>query len=812
MKPFHYLCLLPLLTIAGYASPIKEAEKMLRAGDAVGVLTVLSGEKCPESYFWKGRALVELNRMKEAVDYLSKVPETHELYPYAAKALLYCAWQSPDVEFSSVVPPLAACRNAEISQLAAAALAEFWLQQPESQDNTALELLRGMAEKSPDFTPILNLLEIENLRQKKKFQEAIRLCRNMEENRELPLEIRQRVRLALAEVYYAQEAAGLPEREDSPADILSGITGKDADNEEESENLITEAKGEETLLHFISTNPESPLLTEAFRRLAAHKAFSTGKYARERLKEWIQDAEKPRRASISLLILQHIINQSNPEKMAPDNSCANTALSLFPREKATQFILLEHVRNLLAHENTSEAAKYLAHVTLDSPYSSFYAASILADSNPQQAGIRFRDCAKTAPEALRPAAFANSLICALRVGDKKLEEEILNYPYFTPEAKAEVYAALFLHHADKDTVLARKALQELQKTPYQANGFMVDFLLDKAWFSMNDSALMVEQELAHADTKLFLPNQLLRYYMIRETAMRKAAPADRRAETEDRISELIKHAIRTTGITHLNQQLRFHLAHLFSKRSQHADAYLQLMELHQISHNGHMAAQSLFHAAHEKELIGTKESLKEAVSLYALCAEKYADLLVPATIQQANVLIRIGKGEEAESLLKHLLIKAEQLPPELRTLARITLSGKHALEGTPEGLQRAKEVGEECIRDTTLPTKWRCAALLHHAAICSRSGDFREAYQNYMDVLALKPADRDGATDKEWNTFHQAGIGAVASLLELKQFQEAADLADSISNWKSSSGRTRKLKRYAEWATYIRQTNFLRGK
>ncbi len=811
MKPFHYLYLLFLVPTFAGATPIKEAEQKLREGDAVGVLTVLSKEDGPESNFWKGRALVELQRMKEAAEFLLKVPETHKLYPFAAKALLYCAWQSPEVEFSSVVPTLAASQHPEVAKIAAAALAEYWLQQPESQDNTALELLRTMAKTSPEFFPVLQLLEVENLRQKRKYDDAVRLCKTIEENRDFSTEIRQRARLALAEVYYAQEANGFPDtKEADHGNFLTTAAASEAEGEEPN-NPLAEGKGEETLLHFISTNPESPLLTEAFRRLAAHKAFTTGKFARERLKEWIEDTEKPQRAALSLLILQYLINQDNPEHIAPDSSCANTALSLFPREKATQQILLEQVRYLLERGNNEEASKYLAHITLNSPYKTFYTATILAESDTMRAGEMFRECARIAQGNLRPAAFANSLICALRSGNKALEQEILNYAYFTPEAKAEVYAALFLHYIGKDSIEARKALLQLQTIPYQASDFMIDFLLDRVWFNLDDSPLMAEQELAHANTKNFLPRQLLRYYMMREVALRKASPADRRAETEGRICELITQAIETTRNRNLNQKLRFHLAHLLSRRKQHADAYQQLMELHNLAGNGRMAAQSLFHAAHEKELIGTADSLAEAAGIYSLCAEKYEELRIPASIQQAAVLIRIGKGDEAESLLKYLLSKEETISPELRAFIRITLSNKYALDGTEESMQKALQVGAQSLQDSSLPEKWRYIALLHHAAVCSRKGDFRAAFKDYTDVLSLKPANRDGATDKEWGIFHQAAIGAVASLLELEQYKEAADLADQISDWKSDSGRTRKLKRYAEWATYIRQTNFLKS-
>ena len=76
-----------------------------------------------------------------------------------------------------------------------------------------------------------------------------------------------------------------------------------------------------------------------------------------------------------------------------------------------------------------------------------------------------------------------------------------------------------------------------------------------------------------------------------------------------------------------------------------------------------------------------------------------------------------------------------------------------------------------------------------------------------MAILEMNPVSKAGATDRDWSVFHQAAIGAVDSLLELKQFREAANLADRFSGWKSD----RKMKRYAEWATYIRQTNFLRN-
>ena len=178
MKPTSLL-LLALLAGTTAMADTQQAETLLRDGRAADALDALHGFDTPEAAFWRGRALIELGRLQEASEALQQVPTEHTLYPYAAKGLLYCAWKSNRVDFAVVATPMVTSDNKEIATLATAALAEHWLRQPNSQDNSALERLRQLAKEQPKLQSLLRLLEIDNLRNSGDFENAIAQCKAM---------------------------------------------------------------------------------------------------------------------------------------------------------------------------------------------------------------------------------------------------------------------------------------------------------------------------------------------------------------------------------------------------------------------------------------------------------------------------------------------------------------------------------------------------------------------------------------------------------------------------------------------------------
>ena len=235
---------------------IAQAERLVRNEHYAEALdTIPAEDKSSEALYWKGQALLHLERLPEAALALSGVSKDSPLYPYAAKGTLYCAWKSPSLNFVEMVAPLTASPNEEIATLALAALAEHQLRHTRKGDTSTLDTLRKLSQSHPDLEPLVKLLDLEAMRRQGKYDQALQYGRQLEDDPAYPALMKQRVRLALSDVYYDKEAS------------LKGTELQEGDEDDEG-------RGEETLLQFISSNPDSPLLEEAFRRLDERQAFT----------------------------------------------------------------------------------------------------------------------------------------------------------------------------------------------------------------------------------------------------------------------------------------------------------------------------------------------------------------------------------------------------------------------------------------------------------------------------------------------------------------------------------------------------------
>lgn len=214
-------------------------EESVREGDAAAALAALratpqpgSAEQgSPQDAYWRGRALAMLGRPVEAAEFFQQVPREHRLHPYAARGLIYCAWTSPELPFEQLITPLTTSPDAEVASLALAALAEHQLRFTDEPDTFALTRLKEKARQDSSLEPVVRLLTLHLYRRRGDYDGGIEYGKQLEQDASLPLLMRQRVRLAMAELYYAKERA---------------------------EASADEGKGEETLLQFITANAESP--------------------------------------------------------------------------------------------------------------------------------------------------------------------------------------------------------------------------------------------------------------------------------------------------------------------------------------------------------------------------------------------------------------------------------------------------------------------------------------------------------------------------------------------------------------------------
>jgi tetratricopeptide (TPR) repeat protein len=142
-------------------------------------------------------------------------------------------------------------------------------------------------------------------------------------------------------------------------------------------------------------------------------------------------------------------------------------------------------------------------------------------------------------------------------------------------------------------------------------------------------------------------------------------------------------------------------------------------------------------------------------------------------------------------------------------MAHAVLANSQALLGTPEGRLKAVEIASEAVNDSTLPRWWKFRALLHHGTLCARAGMNEEALRDYETIIDMEPASGENPTSAEWHILYSASSSAVLQLLHLKRYAEAADMCDRIAKWNKEYADPAKRKQFADWAQFIRQTNFV---
>jgi tetratricopeptide (TPR) repeat protein len=251
------------------------------------------------------------------------------------------------------------------------------------------------------------------------------------------------------------------------------------------------------------------------------------------------------------------------------------------------------------------------------------------------------------------------------------------------------------------------------------------------------------------------------------------------------------------------------MACLQSAQGEHADALRTLSTLVRKYPKGDFAPRALYMSARESEFIGTQDSLRQAIQLYTSCAERSETLAAKATIRKAAVMLRLGEHEESEYLIVQLLRQNPNLRAEDKLMANAVMANNKALLGTREGSLEAVEISGKALEDQQLPRWWRFRAFLHHATLCSRAGLYEKALNAYQEVFAMKPASSENPSEAEWHILYSAGSDAIMQLLYLERFADAANMADSIAEWNKDKANPAKRKQFSDWASYIRQTNFV---
>ncbi len=784
---------------------IAVAEQLLRDGKPTEALAELQlAPHSPAAMYWKGRALVELNRLPQAVSMFREVASDSVFFPYAAKGILYCAWLSPQLDFVEYVAPLTACDNKEIATLAQAALAEHQLRYTTHGDVSTLEPLRALAAEDAGLQPVVDLLNIEEFRRQKQFEQAITACREMESNPNIPLIMKQRARLALAEVYYDK------------AELAKAMAAASPNGELDDEEMEDdEGKGEETLLLFISSNPESPLLDEAFRRLNSHGAFSGSEYAYRKLVDWSSELSKPHRAALAMAVLQQLQLQRTGYN-EQDSTLANTAANQLPNEPVSQLIIGEQVRRLIQKGDIAQATLYLNMMKQDDtdPRHLFYKACC-SPHNSSRTAEMFLKSAEIASSDLQATALCNAMYCAVLSNNQPMVDSLL-----TKELPVKARRALLLTHAGlilKSNPAQARAEIESAALLEPTTAELIEITLQLAELDVQSApadALVRLQACTNEERKSWSTEQALRYHALLIHAAEKLKIG---GEDAPSAIELLTEAVKTTETGEVRDVLTINLAYRLSESDRHVEAMQMLQKLAEAATNGELKARALLLCGRQAEQLSSLENLTRAAEFFEAAAEIKSPYRNKALMLQARVLAWINRGEEAQVILAEVL-RDNTLTITERALALSIQAHEQTLRGTTEGIAAALETNQRIFELSPLPEAWQTRARLQHASLLARSGKREAAIADYMSLVegVAQSPTADAPTEEQWFVIYFASSGAIAQLMRGEQFQEAAELADRIAAWPEPTGtefrvigKGKRAEQFANWADNIRKFNYL---
>lgn len=782
MKTAFPLLFLTLTTNCFASAEYTAAETAVRNSQPAEALKLLhTAEDTPYTHYWRGRALVDLLRYQEAFEELRQVPQDSDLYPYAGMAAVYCARRLSNAE--EVLTLLSNTGSKAIAAAANAALQELLIRRNRGGNINSIAL--DLAEEAAILPEGKSLLEAVQLRKKGQYAAALERCRKAE-NATSP-RIREYSRLIISEIYYAMEEQ----------DPESGAEGK----------------GEETLLKFISSFPESPLLTEAFRRLEYHRAFTDSKYAAQKLEEWSTDVTATYRALLATAMLQKIQLDLYKETEQAE-LLTNRAITMNPDFlPLTVHISNELARTFIAQQKLQDAEQSLARIPqADWNAETYFLKAQTLPITDSQATQFYLRCAELAAPQLREVAFGNAVFCAYNNGDLATCEQLLQQKD-TPDVRRAIlltHAALLLN---KDIATAKSELEEvLQLNPPPRQHIEAILLLTQIDLENGDYNKAMERlgGFTHAQRTTWTNDQVMRYYGLYLHALDCEYE---QKQTEATHKDFLHQALSLTKRNDVRVAITLKLAKIYSDEGDHSKALHMLMDLCSQTEDKVLRARLMLLAGREATQQASLAGLQKGVELFGQVARTETVYKHKAAILECAVLSRLNRVEEAAQQLNRALKKIESersatpgstYLSEEYAFALSVFADLAAIPGTKEALLHAIESNEKIFTIPGLTTVWHIRARLQQGIFCSRAGLYEKALFNYTNIVTLLPKNEEKATQANFHILSLAGTGAIAALLKLERWEDAAAMADQLVAHPISQPFAHKTKHFAEWAHQIR--------
>lgn len=759
------------------------AEALIRAGKTEEGLN--AWEQLPESSlksYWMAAGLFNKGAFTKALEKISAIPENDPLFTHGLQLKAQLARQLQDSQLMVEALTRLGQTEAPATSLTARILLADVLtdMQRYPEAGTILAQIGTQLDNAAKNTPMrsyADLVEGKLYARQGKLEQAIKTFAAVMDNTAYPEKIRDLGRLSLARVEILREKSN-PEQAEKETRSQS----------QEEESPHTAGTGEERLMAFIGGKSESSLLMDAFSILLEENTFRTNPQALEKLGGWVNSRDSARQPAAmyamgSLLLEKEDLNGA--VKIAEDG------LSKYPQAIPVQTLCLNIITTLLDQGRTEDAARLISKYPGSAPRIIFQQGALAFRKGDYPLARKlFRQAAEGASEKTAEAALFNENLAALHANDAsaaaalvreaagspRLQERILfeqaHYAAKRMNPQAPELLARFVDQSS-DPVLKTQARLDQAEVALNLNPPDTDTvqtilpILEKERLDANQSMQMDRLKILEAENRQEWPGAI--------QACRQAIARDKEE----------KHA----------DMLHLKLGELLYKNGDFHEAQLVLQPFPSQYPDSPLKAAALFLAGKAAQQSNTGNTLESALNIFKSLGQGNTPFAQPARIEEASILLRMGKADQCIAALESLL--STPLPRYMRLLALSIQADAWVTkeDSNSDTLRKAINLCTEILDTPNLGLAWKFKALTQRAQFHERMNDQKKALDDYASILAHTPSGSSANKRRDWHWFYNAGFASIRLMGQLQNWDGALALAKKLAQ--TSGPRAREAAAYA---------------
>ncbi|MFQ7016694.1 MAG: tetratricopeptide repeat protein [Akkermansia sp.] len=237
------------------------------------------------------------------------------------------------------------------------------------------------------------------------------------------------------------------------------------------------------------------------------------------------------------------------------------------------------------------------------------------------------------------------------------------------------------------------------------------------------------------------------------------------------------------------------LGELLYKNGDFHEAQLVLQPFPSKYPDSPLKAAALFLAGKAAQQSNTVNTLEAALTIFQTLGAGTTQFAQAAKIEEASVLLRMGKADQCIAVLDELLSKP--LPRYMRLLALsiqadawVTKEDTHS-----DTLRKAINLCTEILNTPNLGLAWKFKTLTQRAQFYERLNDQEKALDDYASVLVHTPSGSSANKRRDWHWFYNAGFASIRLMGQAQNWDGALALARKLAQ--TSGPRAREAAAYA---------------